>query len=68
MSCEQPPLPYIEPLTARYKKHGPVPVRASCTNAHVIALTALVALGLSGVPFHEPIHADGRHGLDRNRA
>ena len=28
--------------------------------AQVIALTALAALGLSGAPFHEPFHADGR--------
>jgi len=28
--------------------------------ALVIAQTALVALELSGAPFHEPFHADGR--------
>ena len=28
--------------------------------ARVIALAALAALGLSGAPFHEPFHADGR--------
>jgi len=28
--------------------------------AQVIAMTALVALGLSGTAFHEPFHADGR--------
>jgi hypothetical protein len=28
--------------------------------AHVIALTALTALGLSRAPFHEPFHADHR--------
>jgi len=28
--------------------------------AHVIASTALAALALSGAPFHEPFHEDGR--------
>ena len=29
--------------------------------ARVIALTALAALGLSGAPVHEPVHAGGRY-------
>jgi len=29
--------------------------------AWIIALTALAALGLSGVPFHEPFHARGSY-------
>ena len=36
------------------------PCALAAPMAQVIALTALTALGLSGPPFHEPFHADGR--------
>jgi hypothetical protein len=37
--------------------------------AQVFAPTALVALGLSGDPVHEPVHADGENrALGCNRA
>jgi hypothetical protein len=34
--------------------------RATCTDDTDYALMALAELGLSGGPFHEPFHADGR--------
>jgi hypothetical protein len=51
---------------------GTVPgrARASCTDSTAIALMAPAALGLSGYPVHEPVHAEapasGQHATVRN--
>ena len=56
------PVSGIEPLTCRLQEVGPqAPCALAAPMAHVIALTALTALGLSGTSFHETFHADGRH-------
>jgi hypothetical protein len=51
----------IEPLTCRLQEVRPrAPWALAAPMAHVIALTALAALGLSRASFHETFHADGR--------
>jgi hypothetical protein len=55
------PVSGFEPLTCRLQElrpHAPYALAAPMT--HVIALTALAALGLSRASSHEPSHADGR--------
>ena len=64
------PVSGFEPLACRLQEvrpHAPYALAAPMT--HVIALTALAALGLSRASSHEPSHADGRTTVhDRNRA
>jgi hypothetical protein len=49
------------------RPHAPCALPAQM--AQVIALTAPIALGLSGASFHEPFHADGEKRADGcNRA
>ena len=43
------------------RPRAPCPLAAQMTR--VIALMALVALGLSGTPFHEPFHGGALCGL-----
>ena len=55
------PVSGIEPLTCRLQEGRPrAPSTLAAPMAQVIALMALVALGISGRTFHEPFHADGR--------
>jgi hypothetical protein len=55
------PVSGIEPLTCRLQESRPRALYAlAAPMTHVIALTALTALGLSRAPFHEPFHADDR--------
>ena len=55
------PVSGIEPLTCRLQEVRPRALYAlAAPMAHVIALTALAALGLSRASFHELFHADGR--------
>jgi len=68
------PVSGFESLTCRLQEGRPRATYAlAAPIAHVIALTAPAALGLSGTTFHEPFHADGRQrpmaateGSDRN--
>jgi hypothetical protein len=54
------PVSGIEPLTCRLQEARPCATRALAAQAaRVIALMALAALGLSGEPVHEPVHARG---------
>src|ERR1700745_1998606 len=44
---------------AVYKKYGPVhPCSLAAHMTRIIALMALITLGLSGAPVHEPVHAE----------
>ena len=61
----EPPIG-IEPMT--YALRGARDLAAytlAAPIAPIIALTALAALGLSGYPVHEPVHARGRDSLPR---
>jgi len=50
----------FEPLACRLQEVRPrAPCPLPAPMAPTFALIALVALGLSGAPFHEPFHADG---------
>ena len=54
------PVSGFEPLACRLQEvRPPAPYALAAPTAHVIALRALAALGLSGAPFHEPFHAGG---------
>ena len=55
----EPPIG-IEPMTYALRGACALPAYAlAAPIAPAIALTALVALGLSGYPVHEPVHARG---------
>ena len=55
------PVSGFEPLACRLQEvRPPAPRTLAAWMTRLITLTALVALGLSGAPFHEPFHADGR--------
>jgi len=54
------PVSGFEPLACRLQEARPqAPYAIAALMAHVIALTALAALGSSKAPFHETFHADG---------
>jgi len=54
------PVSGFEPLTCRLQVVRPrAPCVLAAMMARLIALTALAALGLSGDPVHEPVHARG---------
>src|SRR5690348_7944245 len=61
----EPPIG-IEPMTYALRGACALPAHAlAAPTAPAIALTALAALGLSGYPVHEPVHARGRDSLPR---
>jgi hypothetical protein len=60
LTSELEPVSGFEPLTCRLQEvRPPAPCALAALTAHIIALTALAALGLSRAPFHETFHADG---------
>ena len=59
LSSWEPPIG-IEPMTYALRGTRSLTGHAlAAALAWIIALTALAALGLSGMPFHEPFHARG---------
>ncbi len=59
-NASEPPIG-IEPMTYALREAcEPAAHALAAPIAPVIALTALAALGLSGYPVHEPVHAGGR--------
>jgi hypothetical protein len=67
-SVFEPPIG-IEPMTYALREvRDPAAYALAAPIAPIIALTALAALGLSGDPVHEPVHARGRDSLPRGRS
>jgi hypothetical protein len=63
------PVSVFEPLACRLQEDRPdAPDALAAAMTWAIALTALVTLGLSGDPVHEPVHAGGRQTHRCNRA
>jgi hypothetical protein len=57
----------FEPLACRLQEVRPhAPCALAAPMARVIALMALTALGLSGAPVHEPVHA-GPQAISQDR-
>jgi hypothetical protein len=66
---ELEPVSGFEPLTCRLQEDRPgAPDALAAAMTWAIALTALVTLGLSGDPVHEPVHAGEKQTHRCNRA